>query len=151
MQCITLCNWDETYNNNNSSSNSKIIIFLHNIIIYYKYNNSIILTTVLVSNCTRTCRPPCPATGRRWCWSPGRNTTWIWRTACGERSTDPCPGTCPTCWWAGRGGCVGTSAGTPSDTLPNSSWPRTSWAQWSSPSRSPRSPPSKGTGSTAAP
>lgn len=100
-------------------------------------------------NCIRNGPPPCRATCRRWCCPVGRSTTWKCRTSCGERSTVRCPGTSPSCWSSGPGGCAGTSAGTPADTRRNSSWPRSARAQWSSPSRSPRSRPSAGNGSTA--
>jgi len=45
---------------------------------------------LLPTSYSHTFPPPYRAACRRWCWSRGRSTTWIWRTSCGAHSTVPC-------------------------------------------------------------
>lgn len=100
-----------------------------------------VLTSLPTS--TNTCQRSCAVWCCRRCCTGRQSTAAWWGSFCAANSTD-----WPTSW-AARRVYGGSAANRTASTRPNSSWPRSASAQWSSPSRTCQSPLSVGSGSSA--
>lgn len=85
---------------------------------------------------------------RRWFAPCGWSRAYWWVTSWWGCSRVP---QCHEGWPYSPDACAGTSASAPAHTRRSSSWPCSVWAQWSNPSRSPRSPQWAGSGNSGTP